>query len=216
MIVQAMWDSDSPLKQLPHFTTEVLECLSKEEPQCTTIPDLLDLDDKRRLQLLSPLMERTQLADVARAANRYPNIEVQHEVQGEDELKAGAPMRIAVQLEREMDEDEKLGPVHAPFFPAEKIEGWWLILGDPEQNKLFALKKVLPPLPPNLISSHPPPSPRSPSTSRRWSTPWSSRPPQPAVTRPSSTSCLTPTLAATRSSLSPSRCKRYLSSCFHA
>jgi len=142
MIVQAQWDSDSPLKQLPHFSQPVLDHLKAEEPKLQSVPDLLDLDDKRRLALLSPLLDRGQLMEVARAANRYPNIEVRQEVVEAEALQEGKAMKVAVQLERDMEEDEKIGPVHAPFFPGEKIEGWWLILGEPERNKLFAIKKV--------------------------------------------------------------------------
>jgi len=46
MIVQAMWDNDSPLKQLPHITQEIIERIKKEEPECQSIMDFLDLDDK--------------------------------------------------------------------------------------------------------------------------------------------------------------------------
>lgn len=51
-------------------------------------------------------------------------------------------MRVQVSLERDMDENERLGPVHAPFYPAEKVEGWWLIVGDPHSNQLLAIKRV--------------------------------------------------------------------------
>lgn len=51
-------------------------------------------------------------------------------------------MRVQVSLERDLDENEKLGPVHAPFYPAEKVEGWWLIVGDPHSNQLLAIKRV--------------------------------------------------------------------------
>jgi pre-mRNA-splicing helicase BRR2 len=140
MIVQAMWDSDSPLKQLPHLTHEVIERIKKEEPNCESIMDFLDLDDKRRVQLLK--MDKTQIIDVARAANRYPNVEVQHEIQDPQNIVAGGKVKVAVSLQRDLDEDEKLGPVHAPFYPGEKVEGWWLIIGDSEANALYAIKKI--------------------------------------------------------------------------
>jgi len=51
-------------------------------------------------------------------------------------------VEVTVQLEREMEEDEELGPVVAPFFPRERIEGWWLVVGDPKTNQLVSIKRV--------------------------------------------------------------------------
>jgi len=50
-------------------------------------------------------------------------------------------VRINVQLEREMKDDE-LWAVDAPRFPKRKDEGWWLVVGAPKLNQLFAIKRV--------------------------------------------------------------------------
>ena len=59
------------------------------------------------------------------------------------------PVQIAVQLEREVDEEEmtqeeiaKLGTVSAPLYPYEKKEGWWIVISDTSTNTLHALKRV--------------------------------------------------------------------------
>lgn len=41
-----------------------------------------------------------------------------------------------VNLERE---DEQPGPVIAPFFPQKREEGWWLVIGDPKNNRSVAI-----------------------------------------------------------------------------
>jgi len=41
-----------------------------------------------------------------------------------------------VNLERE---DEQPGPVIAPFFPQKREEGWWLVIGDPKNNRYFTV-----------------------------------------------------------------------------
>jgi pre-mRNA-splicing helicase BRR2 len=78
-----------------------------------TIFDLMELEDNERKALLVEL-NATQMSDVARFCNRYPNIELTYEVEGKDKLKAGSNVNVTVMLERE---DEVTGPVIAPFYP---------------------------------------------------------------------------------------------------
>jgi len=139
MVVQAMWDGDSQLKQLPYFTQELVDRIKKAEPEVESILDLLEMDDEKRDKLLQ--MDKAQLVEVAKAANRYPNISLTYKLDSKEVL-AGAAVKLAVELTREMDEDEKLGPVHAPFYPGEKAEGWWLVVGNTKTNKLLAIKKI--------------------------------------------------------------------------
>ena len=69
MVVQAVWDSDSHLKQIPHFSTAVTQrCIEKE---VTSVYDVTDLDDEPRDQLLQ--MDAKQMRDVARFCNAYPS-----------------------------------------------------------------------------------------------------------------------------------------------
>jgi len=139
MIIQALWDNESNLKQLPHFTKDTITRIQKELPQVETIVDLLELDAETRIRLLQ--LEKSQLDEVATAANRYPNIELHAELESK-EVKSGTNVKINVLLEREMEEDEIITPVYTPYFPAEKAEGWWLVVGKPETNQLLAIKRV--------------------------------------------------------------------------
>ena len=81
-----------------------------------------------------------QTAEVAAAANRYPDITLKFEVVNAGEVHAGAPVLLAVELEREFEGE--LPPVHAPHFPARKDENWWLVVGDKASNSLLAIKRV--------------------------------------------------------------------------
>ncbi|CAG9834327.1 unnamed protein product [Diabrotica balteata] len=114
MVTQAMWSKDSYLKQLPHFNIDVVK-------RCT---------DK---------MTETQMADVAKFCNRYPNIELTYEVIDKDQIHSGSSVHVAVQLERE---DEVSGPVIAPFFPQKREEGWWVVIGEPKSNSLLSIKRL--------------------------------------------------------------------------
>ncbi|XP_017759104.1 PREDICTED: putative U5 small nuclear ribonucleoprotein 200 kDa helicase [Eufriesea mexicana] len=135
MVTQAMWSKDSYLKQLPHFTAETIKrCTDKG---VETVFDVMELEDDDRNRLLQ--LSESQMADVAKFCNRYPNIEMSYEVQDKDKLRSGGTVNVIVQLERE---DEVTGPVVAPFFPQKREEGWWVVIGDPKTNSLLSIKRL--------------------------------------------------------------------------
>lgn len=139
MIVQATSSNASPLMQLPHFTQQVVDKAKKMKVE--DVIDLMNMEDDTRNKLLSSLSQ-AQLMDVARACNRFPCISLEYKVHNPDDLKAGASARIVVRLARDtMEDDASLGPVYAPFYPKEKEESWWLVVGGP-QNTLVAIKRT--------------------------------------------------------------------------
>lgn len=135
MVTQAMWSKDSYLKQLPHFTNEIIKrCQEKNHD---TIFDIMEMEDDERNSLLQ--LNDAEMADVARFCNRYPNIELTFEVQDKDTIKSGSTVNVLVTLERE---DEITGPVIAPFFPQKREEGWWVVIGDSKTNSLLSIKRL--------------------------------------------------------------------------
>lgn len=50
MVVQAMWESDSPLKQIPHFETDVIKRC--QDAGVESVYDIMDMEDDKRNQLL--------------------------------------------------------------------------------------------------------------------------------------------------------------------
>lgn len=135
MVTQAMWSKDSYLKQLPHFTSDIIKrCMDKG---IETIFDIMELEDDVRNRLL--LLTEQQMADVAKFCNRYPNIEMAYEVMDKDRIRHGESVNVVVQLERE---DEVVGPVVAPLFPQKREEGWWVVIGDPKANQLLSIKRL--------------------------------------------------------------------------
>ncbi|XP_055378712.1 U5 small nuclear ribonucleoprotein 200 kDa helicase [Condylostylus longicornis] len=135
MVTQAMWSKDSYLKQLPHFTSEIIKRCT--ERRIETVFDIMELEDDNRIRLLQ--LSDNQMADVARFCNRYPNIEMSFEVLDKERVNSGSTVNILVQLERE---DEVTGPVIAPFFPQKREEGWWVVIGDPKTNSLLSIKRL--------------------------------------------------------------------------
>lgn len=135
MVTQAMWSKDSYLKQLPHFTAETIQrCTDKG---VDTVFDVMELNDDDRNRLLQ--LSDSQMTDVAKFCNRYPNIEMSHEVLDKDDLHTGGTVNVIVHLERE---DEVTGPVVAPFFPQKREEGWWVVIGDKKTNSLLSIKRL--------------------------------------------------------------------------
>lgn len=137
MLVQGLWNKDSILKQLPHFTDEIIaRCEAKE---IENIYDIINMEDEDRNEVLQ--MNEEQLADVARVCNMYPNLECNFGVLNKDPIREGSKVFIGVELERE-DEDPYIGPVHAPRFPVDKDENWWVVVGSPKKNQLLCIKRV--------------------------------------------------------------------------
>lgn len=148
MVVQAMWDRDSPLKQLPHFTPEAIAAANKAG--LNDIFEFLEAMDPSENQdygklVASLALAPAQLADVANFTNdKYPNVDVSFEVEDKEEIIAGSPAVLSITIEREVDEEvaEVDTKVHAPFFPADKSENWWLVVGEESTKSLLAIKRI--------------------------------------------------------------------------
>jgi pre-mRNA-splicing helicase BRR2 len=147
MVVQAMWDRDSPLKQIPHFTPEVVKVVNE-----FGIRDIFEFMEKMNPEenadygaLVKRLgLSQAQLVQAANFTNsKYPDISLEFEVEDEEELRAGEPAYLNITIEREVDEDEEFDPtVHAPFYPTKKLENWWLVVGEESGKTLLAIKRV--------------------------------------------------------------------------
>jgi len=136
MTVQALWDSSPNLIQLPGVTAEVAK--KAGEAGVETVFDLMDMEDEDRNKLLN--MSENKLASLAAVCNRYPNVSLEYEVVDADEVSAGEQVQMVVKLERE--NEVELGAVHAPHYPKDKEEAWWLLVGDAKTNSLLSIKRV--------------------------------------------------------------------------
>ncbi|KAK8219849.1 Pre-mRNA-splicing helicase BRR2 [Zalaria obscura] len=147
MVVQAMWDRDSPLKQIPHFEPEVVQAVNAAGiKDIFEFMDAMDPSENPEYGALVKAMglNNNQLADAARFTNeRYPNVELNFELEDAENVTAGEPSFINVSIEREVEEDEEPNlTVHAPFYPAEKSENWWLVVGEESTKSLLSIKRV--------------------------------------------------------------------------
>ncbi|CAK7266124.1 Pre-mRNA-splicing helicase BRR2 [Sporothrix epigloea] len=156
MVVQAMWDRDSPLKQIPHFTAEVIKVAGKYG-----IKDVFDFieqmnpeENKEYARLVKDLgLSQAQLVEAAHFTNdKYPDMTLDFSVEDEDQLETGTDMFLKVKLAREEDEEEGEeeeddgtefdNSVHCPFFPGERTSGWWLIVGEESTKTVIGIRYV--------------------------------------------------------------------------
>lgn len=141
MVTQGMWERDSMLLQIPHFTKELAKrCQENPGRSIETVFDLVEMEDDERRDLLQ--MSDSQLLDIARFCNRFPNIDMTYEVLDDDDVRPGENVTLQVTLERDLEGRSEVGPVDAPRYPKPKEEGWWLVVGDTSNNQLLAIKRV--------------------------------------------------------------------------
>jgi pre-mRNA-splicing helicase BRR2 len=154
MVVQAMWDRDSPLLQIPYFGTEQVKVASaygiedieefmtkmdpSENPDYQTLVKRLGLDGR-------------QLVEAAAFTNdKYPNVDLELDVEDPDNITANDPAYLKIRITRDLDEDsppeeadeEVDTTVHAPFYPARKTENWWLVVSEQKTRSLLAIKRI--------------------------------------------------------------------------
>ncbi|RMY74401.1 hypothetical protein D0863_03266 [Hortaea werneckii] len=147
MVVQAMWDRDSPLKQIPHFEDNVVEVCNKAGiNDVFEFMEAMDPSENQDYDKLVKAMSlnNKQLADAAGFTNeRYPNVDLSFEVEDPENVTSGDSTYVTVTVERQLEEDEEPNlAVHAPFYPAEKTENWWLVIGEESTKSLLAIKRV--------------------------------------------------------------------------
>ncbi|KAH9930429.1 Sec63-domain-containing protein [Epithele typhae] len=118
MCVQASWETDSPLKQIPHFEPELIKRC--KDAGVETVYDVMEMEDSKRNELLQ--MDARQMRDVATFVNSYPTLDVSYELAKGDHT-AGAPIQI-------QDDETK------------KLANWWVVIGEPKTKQLLAIKKV--------------------------------------------------------------------------
>ncbi|KAI9830786.1 MAG: DEIH-box ATPase [Phylliscum demangeonii] len=154
MVVQAMWDRDSPLLQIPHFSPPVVKAAN--EFKIKDIFEFMDAMDPSENPNYEKLIKRLglskpQLAEAAHFTNsKYPNIDMDFSVLDPGSVTAGSPSYLQITLTRDADDDDAddqdgvddKQSVHAPFYPAPKTENWWVVVGDEASKTLLAIKRV--------------------------------------------------------------------------
>ncbi|QLL34924.1 hypothetical protein HG536_0H02990 [Torulaspora globosa] len=136
MITQGMWDTDSPLKQIPFFSGEILaKCANKN---VETVYDIMALEDEEREGIMPS--DESEVFEIANFVNNYPNIELEYRIEQTGTFKAGERTTINVTLTR--DEMPETLVVNSKKLPFERLESWWVVVGEVATKQLHAIKKV--------------------------------------------------------------------------
>ncbi|SJM82207.1 probable Pre-mRNA-splicing helicase BRR2 [Zygosaccharomyces bailii] len=136
MLVQGVWDTENPLKQIPFFDGSILE--KCKEKGVETVYDVMALDDDERQDIMT--MENHKLTEVAQFINNFPNVELEYSLDLTVPLAVGTPKEINVTLTR--DEVPETLEVTSENFPGDKLESWWIVIGEISSKQLYAIKKV--------------------------------------------------------------------------
>ena len=152
MAVQAMWDRDSPLKQIPHFSPEVVKAANDfGAKDIFEFMDLMDPSENKEYEKMIKRLglDNKQLAQAAAFTNnKYPNIEIDFQVEDPENIATNSPAYLKITATRGDDDEDEDGngepdtTVHAPFYPLKKMENWWLVVGDESTKNLLAIKRV--------------------------------------------------------------------------
>jgi pre-mRNA-splicing helicase BRR2 len=136
MVVQGVWDRDSPLRQVPHFDEpqRMARCASH---RVELVYDLMALDDDERDEVLQ--LEGAPLEAVAAFVNLYPNVDLSYALASQQVVR-GEPALVVVTLQR--DEEMETLEVQAAQFPLAKTEAWWVVVGDAATRQLYAIKRT--------------------------------------------------------------------------
>ncbi|KAL3240372.1 ATP-dependent RNA helicase BRR2 [Nakaseomyces bracarensis] len=136
MIVQGLWDIDSPLKQIPFFENKMIEnCKSKN---VESVYDVMEMEDNDRDTLLD--FSERELIDIADFVNNYPNIEISYDFD-DTFIEKEELYSMKVKLFRDDIPDDLY--VQSKSFDDLKYEQWWIIIGESTNRSLYAIKKVI-------------------------------------------------------------------------
>lgn len=171
MTVQALRPASSPLLQLPYFDDDRIQ-LAKGHG-VNDIFDLINAEDEERDAVLKGLAQHQieQVAamcnrypvvnvefdvpgaiSVKTVAKEDVKMDMEDDAAGTSEqppvtkvytVECGKPASVVVKLERVAESEDDIGPVAASYYPKKKDEQWWLVVGRPATNSLFAIKRTV-------------------------------------------------------------------------
>lgn len=127
-LIQAFDMRSSSLLQIPHFDEAFLKNVHKGKSAAREILDFVHQDPEQRKGLSE--MNEEQILDIKVFCSVVPDIKLTAEILVEDEthIVKGDVASIYVHIDRmNLRENEAAGYVHAPFFPQQKLEEWWIV-----------------------------------------------------------------------------------------
>jgi len=138
LITQGLWLHESNLLMLPHINDSNLKLFSKSKSK-GKISDI----DINNLSKFEKSLSEQQISDIKEVLNYLPKLKVEYSVfvDGEEEIADGDVITVKVVITREqLQENQFVGPIHAPRIPLSKYEKLWLLIAEPKFNKVLYMK----------------------------------------------------------------------------
>lgn len=109
MIVQALWDFQSPLLQLPHFTKETLKQYERKKIKVKSIEQLARMKEAERRETLKNFTD-SQYEDIKLVISNMPLLSVESKFEVVDDedpnvITAGSIVTVSVKLKRQKMQD---------------------------------------------------------------------------------------------------------------
>ncbi|RKP15069.1 Sec63 Brl domain-containing protein [Piptocephalis cylindrospora] len=153
LLIQAQWEHESPLRQLPVLGSDkAWVARATEELKVESVFDFADaMADEEESEVKEALLRDVSpkvVREVAHFVNTYPSIEVAYTLPKTRDVgpRVGEACMVNVTLTREEDEEEdgmRGHQVTAPFFPSKKEEGWWVVVGETgPDGALLGIKRL--------------------------------------------------------------------------
>ncbi|CAK9169285.1 unnamed protein product [Ilex paraguariensis] len=134
----------APFLQLPHFSEAVVKKIARKKVR--TFQELRDMTSQEREELLTQVagFSPAETQDVEIVLEMMPSItiDISCETEGEEGIQEGdvVTMHAWITLKRG---NGLIGALpHAPYFPFQKEENFWLLLADPVSNDVWMSQKV--------------------------------------------------------------------------
>jgi len=154
MIIQGRWFTESTLLTLPHADDRVVDALvARLGVEC--LPELLAFDDQAILNVVRQYLSQRQSKEFMQVLRQLPVVDMRATLctsssitksvrekdddnDGEGEEGEGELVKVELSLANR----EHSSQAYAPRFPKQKEAAWWLVLGDPANGELLALRRL--------------------------------------------------------------------------
>eukprot|EP01135_Chromosphaera_perkinsii_P001316 Nk52_evm43s164 gene=Nk52_evmTU43s164 len=141
MIVQAQWDCDPTVLQLPHITDEILPMLCQHKIS-SHLPEVVAMKPDQLRKVLIKLLQKKKVDEIMNALRKFPVIDVKYSINGRCVVGEECIFSIRLTKLQKGGSTSQNSKAFAKHMTKPIEEGWWVVIGDSLTSELFAMKKI--------------------------------------------------------------------------